>query len=361
MIDGGVGWGTGRVKDGQGTLIVRTTDGGNSWTNITPPEAVYTNIGRSMEPSTFFLDASHAWVLYWETDKWSPQSGVELWATSDGGANWKGAKIPITGYTLQYFRNVQIGFVDQNVGWVFAKVGRAQTREFIGLFTTNDGGASWQMMVTSDSANLPSIGTKNGAAFRNSLEGWITGANTVDDPSALIWRTYDGGNSWAKQTLPLPDVEGVPTDLFTNAEIACALSVPKFVDFQYQYAYMTLKCSGGSLSEPLAVIYWTYDTFSTWHTMKLPKPEGNLEFYGIYNGWYSQAAESGTSFSYEILSTADGGTTWNIISQTAWDSQLQFITAAVGFGLVTYNDHPALVRTGDGGYSWEQVFPMINP
>ncbi len=361
MIDGADGWGIGQIPQGQGKIIVRTTDGGNKWQNVTPFEAIYANTGKNVETATYFLDANRAWVLYWETDKWSPDAGVIVWYTIDGGATWESAKLPISGYTIQYFKNAQIGFVDGSVGWIFANLGKNQDREYIGLYTTHDGGVTWTLMVSSDSVNLPSKGGKNGAVFRNAMEGWISGSNTRDEPDTMLWQTYNGGNTWTKLILPNPEGTDVPADLFNSGRYSCSLTVPKFVDFQLQYAWTKMTCSGESLETPLAFVYWTYDAGKSWRTMRLPKSEGSLEFYGIYQGWYSQAADPGSTFEYEILFTNNGGIDWSVISQTAWKSRLQFITAAVGWGVVEYQGRYAMVKTEDGGFSWAQIFPMVYP
>ena len=361
MIDGGIGWGVAQVPGGMDKMIVRTTDGGSQWKNVTPPEAIYQNAEKNVEPSAFFLDANRAWLLFSEPDKRPSENRITVWYTTDGAVSWQSSEIPLDNFTLQYFNNAQIGFVDSSIGWVFANIGKNQDREFISLFTTYDGGLTWSLMVSSDSSNLSSMGGKNGVVFRNDTEGWVSGRKTRDEPDLLLWQTSDGGNTWKKVILPYPEGVDVPAGLLSDGQIRCSLSVPKFVDFQLQYAWTKLSCSGGTLTEPIAFVYWTYDTGKSWRTMRLPKADGNLAFYGIYQGWYSQLSEPGSSFEYEILGTADGGVNWNVISRTAWDSKLQFITAAVGWGLVNYQGGRALVKTEDGGYSWSQIFPMVQP
>lgn len=361
MIDGANGWGIAQIPGGEGKMIVRTVDGGSQWKNVTPSDALYLHAGKNVETSAFFLDASRAWLLYWEPDQRPSENGIPVWYTTDGAVTWQSAVIPLGNFTLQYFNNVQIGFVDHSIGWIFANIGKNQDREFIGLYTTHDGGLTWSLMVSSDSVNLPSKGGKNGVVFRNATEGWISGSNTRDEPDTLLWQTYDGGNTWTKVTLPDPQGTDVPQDLLSNGQYRCTLTVPRFVDFQLQYAWSKMTCSEGSLAAPIAFIYWTYDAGKTWRTMRLPKADGSLAFYGIYQGWYSQKADPGSPFEYEILSTANGGVNWNVISQTAWDSNLQFITAAVGWGIVNYQGRYALVKTEDSGYTWSQIFPMVYP
>lgn len=362
MINGGVGWGIGHLPNGIGKLIVRTVDGGETWKNVTPAEILYQNGGRNLEPSAYFIDVNQAFILYWETDRWSPDKGVQVYRTRDGGETWTDVDLPLSGYTLLQFKSVQIRFLTAQFGWIFASLGQTQDLEFIGLYTTVNGGDSWNTMVSSDSTNLTAKGTKTGAVFRNATEGWISSKTTADAPGTVLYQTKDGGNSWAAQPLPQPTEDNVPTDLFTNPAYSCELSVPTFVDINYQYAWAKLVCSGGNLKEPVGFVYWTYDNGASWHEYKLPTAEGHLTFYGIYQGWYSVFNEGGDPMlPYQILSTQNGGETWETIANTAWDSQLQFIAPTVGFGIVEFQGRPAFVKSTDGGYNWNQSFPMVSP
>ena len=216
-------------------------------------------------------------------------------------------------------------------------------------------------MVTSDSENLASRSRKNGALFRDTLEGWISGENTVDEPGAVLWHTSDGGNSWYQQTLPSPTGEDIPAGLLTDSGYSCSLSVPKYVDLQLNCAYAVLTCSGRDLDEPISILYWTIDNFYSWDTYKLPKGTGNIAFYGLSNGWYSTTADAGSDNPYAIYFTEDGGQTWRDIAHPAWDSKLQFLNETVGFAVVTYNGQNAFVKTVNSGFSWAQVFTMVGP
>jgi len=73
MLNATQGWGA------QSTGVLKTTDGGAPWTNVTPrthspPNGVFHN--------GFFLSASTGWVLYYNQGK------VEIFRTTDGGAKW---------------------------------------------------------------------------------------------------------------------------------------------------------------------------------------------------------------------------------------------------------------------------------
>ena len=362
MIDGGTGWGIGQIPGEKDKMVLRTTDNAERWKNVTPSQAVYDYADKNTEISGCFRDANHAWLIFYEKDAYDSRNGIVVWYTEDGGQSWESVNLPISGYAVQFVADPQISFLDNQNGWVFARIGRNENREYVGIYTTHDGGKSWTAMVTTNSDNLPSAGRKNGAVFRDTLEGWISCESTFNEPDMVLWHTTDGGNTWYKQQLPTPYGFNIPDGLLWNPSYTCSLSVPKFVDFQYQYAWAVLQCTpSDAQSEPVSILYWTYDRLSTWKTYRLPAAAGDLSFYGIEYGWYAVANAPGSDYPYQILFTEDGGENWRTASQLAWDSKLQFSTPAIGYGIATYMGIPALVKTSNSGFSWEQIFPMAAP
>ena len=361
MIDGGIGWGIGNIPGSKDNLVLRTTDGAEHWKNVTPSQVIYDTAGLVSEISGCFRDADHAWLYFNDAKGFDSAKGVVIWLTEDGGVTWEPVSLPTAGYSIQRFDDAQIRFLDNQTGWIFARIGQVDEREFVGLYTTHNGGREWNAMVTTGTANIPSASRKNGAVFRDTLEGWITGENSMSEPGKVLWHTFDGGNTWYEQLFPEPWGNDIPAGLLSDPAIRCSLDVPKFVDFQNQYAWTVLHCSGGSLSEPVSILYWTYDRLSTWHTRLLPAAAGDLSFLGIEYGWYAIQNPPGSDFPYQILYTENGGEIWRTVSQLAWDSRLQFITPVVGFGLVTYNGQPAMVKTDDGGFNWNQIFSYVIP
>lgn len=361
MIDGAVGWGIGRIPNSSDNLVLRTTNAAEHWKNVTPSQVIYDNAGKDSKISACFRDAEHAFLIFQDDEAFDPQKGVQLWRTEDGGITWEPVNLPLSGYTVQKFADPQISFLDAQTGWIFARIAQVDEREFIGLYTTHDGGRNWNAMVTTGTANVPSASRKNGAVFRDTLEGWITGENSMNEPGTVLWHTFDGGNTWYEQHFPEPWGSNIPSGLLSDPNIRCSLDVPQFVDFQYQYAWTVLRCRGGSLAEPVSILYWTYDRLSTWKTLRLPNAEGDLSFYGIEYGWFAVANTPGSDYPYQILFTEDGGENWRTAAQLAWDSKLQFITPSVGYGIVTYAGQPALVRTANSGFAWEQIFAFAIP
>ncbi len=359
MIDGGTGWGIGQIPGNSDKMVLRTTDGALTWKNVTPPEAIYDQAGKIRDISPYFRDELHAWLIFYTPDGTLAMPEIRVWYTEDGGQSWENAPLPMDGYGIHFFTSPQIGFLDSQTGWVFAQIGKNANREYIGLYTTYDGGKNWNAMVTSDSGNLTPQGRKIGAVYRDTLEGWISSQNTPEQPDMILWHTMDGGNSWFKQPVPAPYGYNIPDGLLIDPSYSCLFTVPKFTDTLRQCAWAVLRCAKKDAGEPISVLYWTQDRLVSWKTVRLPAFDGDLSFFGIEYGWYAVSKPSGSDFPYEILFTEDGGENWRTAAGTVWAGKLQFITPAVGFGIATYMGSPYLVKTMDSGFSWEQINPIV--
>src|SRR6266516_3657495 len=98
MINLTTGWALGEHA------ILRTSDGGLQWKNVTPPHTVLTR-----ESMAAFLTASLAWVA-------TPQANgttTQVLRTTDGGQTWQQSTVQAT-----FLR--QITFSDSQHGWILS-------------------------------------------------------------------------------------------------------------------------------------------------------------------------------------------------------------------------------------------------
>jgi photosystem II stability/assembly factor-like uncharacterized protein len=142
-----------------GGLVLRTTNGGASWQNVTPAAEGFRDV--------FFIDASTGWVV-----------GSSIWKTTNGGTSW--TRVYGTGAS----ELDAISFADPMNGW-------ATGYSTLVLHTT-DGGQNW---VEQDVPAQPLTA--------------ITGVTAVDANTAWIagWYgfvavTRDGGESWRREFIP---------------------------------------------------------------------------------------------------------------------------------------------------------------
>lgn len=204
FADASNGWAVG--FEGQ---VYRTADGGATWTSepaaswvvqrdeplerVEPEGAPGTVLELSETVvSLFFLDARSGWA--------AGDSPVEgdldarrrlLLRTVDGGRTWSELR-PSAGADLAFN---DLFFVGPAEGW--AAAGNVVTREEDALFHTTDGGLSWERVATGTPQYLRAV------HFADARTGWVVGL-TIDDvteelgPSRIL-ATTDGGRTWAAQ------------------------------------------------------------------------------------------------------------------------------------------------------------------
>jgi photosystem II stability/assembly factor-like uncharacterized protein len=314
--------------------IVRTNDGGSTWYNVTPPDV--TETGYTVE--TFILDNTHAWVQKPDFNNF-PNNGL-LYRTTDGGLTWTISSTPFSGGDLN--------FTDVNNGWMLADLGVGAGSNAVAVFQTTDGGATWTQTYTNDPNNpeagdsLPLGGIKSDLVPLDMQTAWVSGV--IYSPGTVyLYRTNDGGHTWAPVTLDLP--EGAE-----NFELGIDREQLQFVTASE--AFLGVRMSG-ELSQ--TAIYVTNDAGNTWTLTPALIPKGGVsDFLSaqeaiIYNG-------------EQFYVTRDAARTWTVVSPDIvfGDSfaTMDFVDLLSGWVVtVDPQNHRSLYRTTDGGATWLPVIP----
>lgn len=171
---------------GTGGTVLRSTDGGATWTADSVPGA------RSFDfRGVAGIDAHTAFVMVASADT------ARIYQTADGGASW----------TLQYSDQRPGVFLD-GIGCWSARRCLAAGDPIAGRFvviTTIDGGAHWSPLASAVApAALPGE-----AAFAASNSSIGTGPNgrawigTGGGPVARVWRSADFGATWTVAATPV--------------------------------------------------------------------------------------------------------------------------------------------------------------
>lgn len=64
----------------------------------------------------------------------------------------------------------------------------------------------------------------------------------------------------------------------------------------------------------------------------------------------------------EIQRTVDRGMTWDTIKRVAWQyARFDFVNEQVGWAMITSGTNALLLKTVDGGKTWEHLVPFIEP
>jgi len=162
--------------------ILKTTDGGNSWSalNVTNPKGSFLN-------SICFPEANTGYIAGQNFTSGSIYNGVFL-KTTDAGATWSNLSTTIQcAYKSIFFTDKSTGF---GVGETIIGTGEST------LIKTTDGGISWNEVTLQDKHI-----TLNSICFADANTGYAVGAKEYSSSGhinfcAAILKTTDGGTSW---------------------------------------------------------------------------------------------------------------------------------------------------------------------
>ncbi len=321
MLDENNGWG---ISD---TAVLRTTNGGASWYNLTPANAG--KLGFFVASS--FVDTQHAWILV--PDQNDMLKGM-LFRTSDGGVTWSGGAVPFGGGDMH--------FLDAQHGWMMASLGAGAGSMGVSILQTGDGGVSWSQTYTNDpnqkdaGTSLPLGGLKDGLTPVDMQVAWLGGV-TYAPGVIYLYQTQDGGTSWTQATVKVP--AGYEQAQFETRG-------PTFVNPGTAYLPVSVSSQNGVM----LVVYSSHDGGKTWVQSPTMIPQGGqMDFVSPQDGFIW----NGTSF----YVTHDGAQTWNTVNPDVAFAEafagMDFVSKTVGFVLTSdASGNHGLYKTTDGGATW---------
>ena len=182
FIDENVGWAV--QSNGYASDIVKTTDGGENWLNISSYKGNIIKI--------FFLDTLDGWAI--TQSNTSNAIKYAFLKTEDGGKTFK-VKYKKTFKSISLIQmkhqTTELIFFDKNNGYAMLS-GK--------LLKTTDGGQKWSTITP----NIPDFFVTE-MCFINVDFGWVGGSVSIDKNvngdayDAHIYCTTDGGNKWLEQ------------------------------------------------------------------------------------------------------------------------------------------------------------------
>jgi len=332
--------------------VARTTDGGRTWTDVTPSPAVpVLAIGQAL------LEAATAQRAWFTVTAGNGRATTHVFGTTDGGRSWRESSAVGGGGSPE-----AIDFAGQRRGWLLDSLGEAMNENPVALYRTTDGGVHWSLVAKSPrmagdpatSSGLPVGCDKNGVAFESALSGWITSSCSLGpDPDAVLTST-DGGAHWTPASLPAA-AEACPD--------GCEIPAPQFAG-RTVFLVVGVYPAGAHLLV-------SHDSGQDWQAMPLPAGAGpypRVRFFSAEDGIAVSAGSQGTIGRDFYLST-DGGLNWTAVRQGRrfgenWDD-FDFVSQRAGFAW-TYpgGDLSAaplrLYRTSDSGRTWASFVPRLS-
>lgn len=312
--------------------ILRTTDGGSTWYNVSPQGVTAFGYGTA----NTFLSASQAWVLVMDAS--DPVGSGLLYRTDDGGLNWTVYPVP--------FGSGDMVFTDESSGWMMASLGVAAGSMAVSIYRTEDGGATWTQTYTNDpnladaGDSLPLGGIKNNLTPLDADTAWVGGVIYAPE-TFYLYKTTDGGVTWTPQTLPAaPGMQN--TDLAIDHG-------PIFTS--PSEAILPIRFTGDITQTGF---YATHDAGVNWEFVTFLPGAGTVDFVSSSDGFFW----TGEQFFF----TVDGAQTWTTINPDTLFADsfagMDFVNTRTGW-VWTYdaNGNYGLYKTTDGGTTW---FSMEN-
>ena len=182
FVDAETGWIVGGSPFVSGGIAGRTEDGGKTWAFVT---------GVTKGGRTSGLSAVHGF------DRMRACAvGDGAFVTFDGGQSWQRARAVRRAAAHLW----ALDFLNENEGWAAGAAG---------VLHTTDGGMNWTEV---DGEESP-VRHVNGRAlhFTDGRNGWLGGQH------GALYRTRDGGATWARVPVPAPPGIEHPPTLFGSA------------------------------------------------------------------------------------------------------------------------------------------------
>ncbi len=323
MFDARQGWALSLDDQAEISGIVRTTDGGQNWQDMTPPGL------QLRAPRAAFVSPSVAWVVLPQNDNTTTQ----IIATTDGGLTWQGS-------IIQASSIMQAAFLDGQHGWLLNSV---DNELHFDIWRTTDG-KTWKDIahVAPFQAGDSQL-TISGLSFVNASTGWLAGSTITNAPWFYV--THDGGQGWQPQNIPLP------------AQIQAAspaLQAPVFLDASHGFFAASGFTRNCAQIESIGAVYLTSDGGNTWQPGGLTPLIANPSFINPAQGW--ALSSNGIAVAH------NGGQLWEQIpADSTWKSALniasiQFVSETVGWASGRdQQKFPLVLKTIDGGHSWSVV------
>lgn len=329
MVSSTVGWAIDSADN-----VLRTTDGGKTWTDVTPSTKSLdraTSNGNKARPSNS-VDFSTGEVMAFAAAKTS--SSQAIYWTSDGGKSWSHSQITVPANSAVQ----QIQILNAKSGFVVVQ--STATNGAFYLYQTNDGGKSWHL-ISSSRTSLPNPSFTPSAVvrFTTAETGWRLAKS--DQGQTIVETTANGGKSWKTWS----DNLDVPKDLSQSAPIFNTL--PTFFG---QDGIWAIPYRNGTATD--VVVYTSANQGASWQAgspVVVKTTNSTVDFPTASVGWIIDTVKG------QFHVTTDGGKTWRTVRIPAavqHADKFDFTDASHGFAMITSSNQVSIYVTDNGGKTW---------
>lgn len=317
-----------------GRPVLHTTTGGAIWNVVNP--GIESRFGV---PRGWFLNNDFGWLI----------GSDSLSRTTDGGQTWIVSRLPGDRYVSDCF------FTSPDSGWVTQLPDPEGGRYDGRILHTADGGQTWTPQLADTFASFWQI------LFTDAVTGSVIG-------NGMVWHTANAGAEWVRHVIPgNRRLQHISTDrhggLWAVGQGGTMLYSPdrnwtwsprsnspaaeysSIVAADDQYAW-----AGGAYD----LILRTTDGGRHWQPCSLPGSHSVMTGMANVGRTHVWAATAFSSYSGNVLHSADGGLTWeaqfdNFILPM---SGIAFPTRSAGWAI----GGGGIYHTTDGGDNWTNVY-----
>ncbi|HEX6851445.1 MAG TPA: hypothetical protein VF139_08535 [Candidatus Polarisedimenticolaceae bacterium] len=195
IVYAGTGEANGSCDAYYGVGILKSTDGGATWSKVGATPFANTSIARIVVSPA---NGSTLWAANTTGTAGFgcsvlPTSNLGVWRSTNGGSSWSRVLSPLQTLTITSTRELLISPSDPNRLW--AGVDES------GIWTSSNGGTSWTRQTT----GLPASGTFGRIAMAvhplNALELYAS-FEAFGGFNLGVWKTTNGGTSWSQVATP---------------------------------------------------------------------------------------------------------------------------------------------------------------
>ncbi len=319
FVDAKIGYISG--NDGQ---ILKSINGGRDW-------QVLGSVTDNSLLALHFVTGLRGWAV-----------GVNgtMIETSDGGLSWAVHDF-MTSRILH-----SVTFSSTSTGWIVGDQGM--------VYKTIDAGESWHLQTAFTQVDLVD------ASFANASVGSMSAR---DNQANIIFKTEDGGATWAQQALP--EIGGISTIVFSDSQFGWGLGggsgrIIRTVNGGAQWGELTqgshhaiVDIQPFGSGNALAISGWEgslLQTNNSWQTHQVMTDLGEnnflaFDFINDHIGWAIK--RSGLIYKTE---DAAAGWTHQPASQNEYLRDIDFVDTQHGWAV---GDAGTVLATKDGGVNWD--------
>lgn len=238
-----------------------TYDSGKHWQKVPAPieelfEGAYNGSKQELIEGSYVITPERTAFVLGDGDS------VRILLSTDKGNQWSRAPVP---NTLPGIRMRLLGFTSEQDGYLILTGDKTMSWEANVIFKSKDGGKSWVKAGQVDEQRLITAG-----GFINETLGFVSfgSLNVMNQPPRpSLYRTTDGGKSWAEVEVPIPlEYKGI----FVEAE------VPTF-DGSQGTLLVNQGPSGDYQGGKVLARYISLDEGATWTFATLVDPDQKME------------------------------------------------------------------------------------